>query len=322
MQVYVKLNTADNLRNGIFRFWLDGIKVFDLANVDYRNSTSDTLRKVLPLSMHGGDHSPPGSFGWQLDEVELWDGLPTGAPRVNRVFVRGRDWAPALLNHIADRALGDRDFGYQIGEGAAQLDELPWTNVNQIAIRFDNVTQVGRADLRVLGVNVAAREITGFRYDGRTRTAQWTLRNPVSADRLTLALNTTRVNRAGSLLDGEWADGSDAYPSGNGSPGGAFNFRLNVLPGDATRDGRVNALDVAEVKRRLGRRPNDGASGYSIFADVTADGVINALDLGAIKQRLGRNLPVGSAAAATSVLLRDERVQSEMERIACFVPVA
>ena len=115
-------------------------------------------------------------------------------------------------------------------------------------------------------------------------------------DKLRLVLAAAGV--AG--LDGEWTNptaiggAGDTYPSGNGTDGGDFHFRLNVLRGDATGDGSVNALDLADVKRRLGRRPGDGTTGagaYSIFSDITADGVVNALDLAAVKQRLGNRLP-------------------------------
>jgi uncharacterized delta-60 repeat protein len=61
--------------------------------------------------------------------------------------------------------------------------------------------------------------------------------------------------------------------------------------GDATGDGAVNALDLADVKKRLGRSAGDGVSGnaaYSVFADANADGRIDALDLAVVKRRLGR----------------------------------
>ena len=47
---------------------------------------------------------------------------------------------------------------------------------------------------------------------------------------------------AGNVLDGEWNNPSsysqvgstDMFPSGNGSAGGDFAFRFDVLPGDST----------------------------------------------------------------------------------------
>jgi len=95
-------------------------------------------------------------------------------------------------------------------------------------------------------------------------------------------------------------------------------FRANVLAGDATRDGRVNGLDLADVKRRLNSTTtaNTGA-GYSPFADVNGDGRINALDLAAVKQRLNTRLPVeppvsATAASAVVPMLRGPSVTRDL----------
>jgi hypothetical protein len=110
------------------------------------------------------------------------------------------------------------------------------------------------------------------------------------------------VSYAGAPLDGEWVNAADAYPSGDGTPGGDFLFRFNVLVGDVVGDGIVNALDVAAVKQRLTRRPGDGVvdprRSYSVFADVNTDAVINALDVAAVKARLTRRLPAAQPSAA------------------------
>ena len=91
----------------------------------------------------------------------------------------------------------------------------------------------------------------------------------------------------------------DAFPSGNGRPGGDFAFRINAVPGDATRDGVVNALDLSFVKQRLARRATDpspgNASAFSPFADLSAEGQITALDVAALKQRLSTRLPAAAA---------------------------
>ena len=136
----------------------------------------------------------------------------------------------------------------------------------------------------------------------------------VTLDKLRLVLDDFNGG-----LDGEWRNPSsdapigDMFPSGNGEFGGDFDFRINVLRADTwtarassggPEDGVVNALDVANAKKRLTRRPGDGvtgASAYSIFADVNADGVINALDVAAVKSRLTTRLtPLPDPAAPPS----------------------
>jgi hypothetical protein len=106
-------------------------------------------------------------------------------------------------------------------------------------------------------------------------------------------------------LDGEWTNGSDTFPSGDGTAGGDLDFRFNVLRADANQDGKVNALDLGQLKAKLNRtatNPGAGATGYSVFADINADGQINALDLGIVKANLNHGGPPPIEPGATSLL--------------------
>jgi Dockerin type I domain len=102
------------------------------------------------------------------------------------------------------------------------------------------------------------------------------------------------VSSASGRLDGEWSDGTSAFPSGNGGAGGDFRFRINVLPGDADRNGTVLANDFSEVKRKFFSSTTNlgsGAAAYSIFHDVTGSGNILADDFSEVKRRFFNTLP-------------------------------
>ena len=192
-------------------------------------------------------------------------------------------------------------------DGANQLKSIPWVGgVNQIALRFDaDVTGViDQNDLVVRGVNTPTYTISGFSYDAGTKTAVWTLSEAATNDKLRLFLDDALVTG----LDGEWADSADTFPSGDGAVGGDFAFRINVLRGDATQDGRVNALDLSYIKQRLNKTAtNPGTvAPYTPFADLTADGSINALDLSAARARLNNALPGGEP--ATALLFSAKRI--------------
>jgi hypothetical protein len=224
---------------------------------------------------------------------------------VTNVFVNGPSLTANTTQNAAWRGAAGADltFGYPIPDGPNQLRPIPWNaGVNQVSVRFDNdvASVLDQGDLVVRG---SAGPITtsAFTYDAPTRTGTWTLGSTVALDKLRLVLGTAGLGSLG--LDGEWTNPSatapngDTYPSGDGTAGGDFNFRINVLRGDTNGDQQVNALDVADVKKRLLRRPGDGVTGsnaYSIFADLNTDGVINALDVAAVKGRLNtriNNLP-------------------------------
>ena len=232
------------------------------------------------------------------------------APTVTAVYLAGSSWAPAFKQHMAAAGAGSAVYGFAV-PAAQQLAPRPWANLNQVSITFDQDVRVDAGDLSVRGANVSgyALDPAAFSYDAATRTATWKLAgNSVFAnDRLLLDLDGGSPDgvktAAGLFLDGDWinpvgaAAGGDAFPSGDGTPGGDFAFRVNVLAGDTTGDGTVNALDLADVKRRLNRTPGDGATGgaaYSLFADLDGSARVNALDLAAAKQRLNRRLPLAS----------------------------
>jgi hypothetical protein len=147
-------------------------------------------------------------------------------------------------------------------------------------------------------VNVPDYPVTGFTYNPATKTATWTLGRPLLRDRVTLTLDADATDPAGGVtardgvtrLDGEWADGAHAFPSGDGSPGGDFTVGLNVLPGDVTRDGKVNAYDVLQVRARQHvPTPSDprarARTGYTVFHDLDGDGRINAADVALVRRR-------------------------------------
>jgi hypothetical protein len=84
-----------------------------------------------------------------------------------------------------------------------------------------------------------------------------------------------RHRPTGVPLDGEWANaglGSDAFRSGDGAPGGDFALRLNVLPGDANRDGSISDSDVSLLRSAEGVAP--GVGPYSIVKDINGSGSI------------------------------------------------
>ena len=219
---------------------------------------------------------------------------------VTQVFVSGSAWTPAYKSYLQAQGLGDATFGYTVPGGAAQLGVLPWGNINQVSIRFDQDVLVLDQDLAVRGVRASAYGVSGFDYDDATHTATWTLAQPVVADKIVLDLNGGAdgiVSPTPVALDGDWSNGSDSFPSGDGTPGGSLHFRLNLLGGDVSRDGKVTYFDWLELRRRLTRTaaspgPVGGATSYGPFYDPSGDGAIGTPDLLMVRRNLLRGLPV------------------------------
>ena len=260
------------------------------------NVTAPTITGAGPAQFTyyavGDDGAARGSVVSTDNTVS--DAFPS--TRVEQVFVNGQGLTGGTaVNQVAFRALAgvDNAYGYPVPAGANQVRSIPWYNgVNRVALRFNVPAEIEQGDLVIRDAAGATRAVRAFAYDPATRTAVWTLETPVVNDRLRLTLAAAGI----SGLDGEWQNSSpgQSYPSGDGRVGGDFDFRVSILGGDATGDGRVNALDLASIKQRLARSatsPGSGSAAYSGFADLNADGQINALDVAVAKQRLNRVLP-------------------------------
>ena len=232
------------------------------------------------------------------------------APRVAAVFVSGTSWSGSFRNYLQARGVGEPDAGYAVPAGAEQLRVLPWVGLNRIAIRFTQDVTPHMADLVVTGVNTASYAVAAFGFDPSSRTASWVLAQPLRNDRVTLTLDADPggVSGASGRLDGEWAEATGAFPSGNGTAGGDFAFRLRALPGDADRNGTVLATDASQVKQKFfssTANPGSGAGAYSIFHDVNGSGNILADDFSAVKARFFTTAPAVTtphAATATGLL--------------------
>ena len=237
----------------------------------------------------------------------------TTPPRITDVFVGSTAWTANFRNFLQSSAAGSSTHGFRI-DAAAQTDELPWTNVNRISVRFSEDVNVALHDLVVRGGDLPVHDFADadlFTYDPASFTATWTLAANVRNDKLLLELSGAPngagvADRAGNSLDGEWTNpvapsaSGDAYPSGDGAAGGDFNFRLNVLPGDVNRSGgSVVGSDVTLVRNSQNFSP--GSSGYSIFRDVNGSGSILGSDVTLVRNAQGTRVPAYEVVPLTAV---------------------
>lgn len=198
------------------------------------------------------------------------DALPsfdTTGPRVTAVRVSGSSWTVAP---------------YSIPSGPMQLTDLPWGNIDRVQVQFSEPAVVSAPSLALTGVSVPSYAVKSFNYDPNTFTATWVLNEPIGADRLQLSLSGV-TDSAGTALQGQWTDGVSSFPSGNGSPGGAFAFHFSVLPGDVNGDGAVDFADLVTLARDYGHAggPTDG--------DLTGDGLVNFADFVLLARNYGRH---------------------------------
>ncbi len=212
------------------------------------------------------------------------------APAVAQVFASSTAWTPVFLSMTGPS-------GFAIPSGADQWKVLPWSNVDLIRLVFTEDVQVDVNDLSIVGVNGGTYSVASFNYNALTFTATWKLTSQIGLDLVNLTLSdaVTDVDD-GLALDGEWTNGTTAYPSGNTTPGGAFQFSFRVLQADTNRNGDVGIADLNYVRNNFGFPPTN------IFGDRSGNGLIDIGDLNAVRNNFGSvavPIPPQPSSAAT-----------------------
>ncbi|MEX0585956.1 MAG: DNRLRE domain-containing protein, partial [Pirellulales bacterium] len=213
---------------------------------------------------------------------------------VTNVQVRSTAWSAAFLTRLAADGLGDGGYDLDHVTSGPAAETLPWSGIDQISVTFSDAVSVSEQHLSLHGVNDPEYSISGFSYDSPTRTATWTLAAPLAADKLALRLAGV-TTPGGTPLDG---DANGAYPSGDGTPGGDFALRFNVLVGDVNASGTTDRTDFAGVVSSAFR--NSTSPSYVAGRDVDGNGTINYLDVIPLRDRLGVSLPAGEPAPSPS----------------------
>ena len=223
--------------------------------------------------------------------------IDTAAPVVTAVYVRGTTWNTNYLSFLQDKLSGSSaTYGYAVpvGSGDMQLQTLPWRNLNQISVAFSEDVSVSQAQFAIVG-SVGSYSVSGFSYNAADHVATWSLSAAMGPDKLYVALpgsgSAPVTDLAGNVLDGEWTNPSSysqvgstsSFPSGNGSAGGDFAFRFDVLPGDSTGGslGKVNVADVAQTKSRS----TLAVSSSSYRSDFDGNNLINVADVAYVKSK-------------------------------------
>jgi hypothetical protein len=192
-------------------------------------------------------------------------------------------------------SVGHADYAVPVGSGD-QLKTVPVGSPNEIIITFTEAVNVVKGQLSVVGAHSGTTYNVGtstFSYNSTTKTATWTFASAFPADQLVITLDdgVTDTAVAANALDGEWSNpaslstvSSDVFPSGNGTAGGDFTFRVTILPGDVTRNSIVDINDLNLTVNNNGLTPANWTQG-----EMTGDNVVNLSDKNLVSNNFGRN---------------------------------
>jgi hypothetical protein len=267
-------------------------------------SPSRGIQLIMRLTTHVHRHLSSCRRQWR----ERYAARRLGAAR----RLRAAEAQPIALDQFeAVGAGGTRGYAFAVGS-ASQLDAVSWINADQVIVRFSEQVNIDQGDLVLTGVNVGSYSFSGFQTEtGPTGEFQavWTVIAPIGSDKLRITLDGTTggavTDTLGNVLDGDWVDSTSTYNSGDGSAGGDFAFRFNVLHSDSSGDGNVTLNpDVQGILNGLGT--SIGAGGYSPFSDLNGDGFVTLNpDVQATLGNVGASLPAGEPSGPAAITTID-----------------
>ncbi len=171
-------------------------------------------------------------------------------------------------------------------------------NIDTLYLQFsaDVSASLSADDVRLVGTSAGTYAVDLVAYEAVTDTAEFRIINDVNIDSFVFSiLDGAVANAAGAMLDGEWTS-EQAGDSGDGTPGGQFDFFFNVLVGDEDGSRQINTTDALNISES-----NTHAVDRTNFRrDINGSGQINSVDAFAAVANSSNGLPASPAVPSAS----------------------
>lgn len=270
---------------------------FVVVGTDAKISVKEISPSTYEITVSGSDmRCNSGSIGLNLVAsttiTDMWlNGLTNAEPEIDIEF--GIDEPPKITSVIATGSLWGAAFidavdggGTGAGNGLGYLLTseliLPNMGVDRIYIQFSEpVIGFNASNFMLTGVLVPSYSaISSVSYDALTMRGIVQLSSSIARDKLRIRVSEAVTDLGLNALDGD----------SNGIAGGEFDFRFNVLVGDASADGSVNGGDLTHFGSALNSTAGSGT--YDHRADWNAGGSITAdSDLSFYISSFNKSLP-------------------------------
>jgi hypothetical protein len=241
------------------------------TQLDYETKSSYSVRVNVDDTTVGTTPDAFADFTLTVTDVN--------APTVSGVFVSGSTWSSTFIDAIDGGGPGaGNGLGYAVTAGLTIAN----ADFDRIYIQFsDSMVGFNASTLQLLGVDTADYAgLTSVSYDSINNRGVIQLSSSINRDKLRIGISDSITNALSLALDGD----------ANDSPGGVFDFRFNVLVGDASNDGSVNGSDLPFFSNSFNQDTRN--VGYNSRADWNHDGSVNGGDLTLFANNYNISLPI------------------------------
>lgn len=197
------------------------------------------------------------------------------APSITNVFVAGTGWNNTFVDGVDGGGVGSGNgLGIELSAG----QHIPNAGINRIYLQFsEDIGSLTSSQVELRG-SAGVYGIGTVTYNPVTFLAEVPITGTIGFDKLRLSVNETVTDIAGNMLDG----------NGDNAPGGIFDLRFDVAPGDINGDGQVFTTDLLQWQAAFNSLP--GSANYNPRADLNGDGQIFTTDLLVWQSNFNQNL--------------------------------
>lgn len=260
-------------------YLLPGSAAIDEGNPGFGGSPATDQRGFSRVADGDGD----GVSRIDIGALEV-NGTPNPSPSLPRVA----NIIVSSTHMETDPDYKHLPFSYDtvVDGSGEQLRSVPVALADTVTIVFTEEVNIAESDFRIVGMVTGAEPtipVGGFLgFDPNTNSATWKLEGlSLHGDNYLISLDASAITAVddGAQLDGDWENpqGLDVLPgtadtfatSGDGSPGGDFNFVMRLMPGDADGNGVVDGTDFNTLAFNFNQ---DWSASDATFRDGDFDG--------------------------------------------------
>jgi RHS repeat-associated protein len=213
--------------------------------------------------------------------------VTNSSPTIVRVIATGSAWLDEFIDAIDGGGInGGNGIGYELTPGLT----IPNIGFDSLYAQFSEpVIGFDATSVQLLGVDVSDYSMLPsfltVTYDSVNMRGIISLPSSISRDKLRLGVSDSITDLAMKALDGD----------SNGLAGGVFDFRFNILVGDANNDGSVNGGDLPVFATSFNK--TFGSPLYNPRADWNSSVSVNGGDLPTFSLQFNRSLPTADPGA-------------------------
>ena len=154
-EIFIKYNSSSGSSDGTIKVWIDGelkVNLSENAKIITEDPVSDYIFRYLYLPDNYAD-SPDTSDTYQVDDIEVWDGMPSGGPTVEITSPTGVDTyqtsnpsvnlAGAALDDVAVTGV---TWSNSTGENGTASGTSVWSIADIALVEGSNVLTVKATD--------------------------------------------------------------------------------------------------------------------------------------------------------------------------------